>query len=45
MRGLPRAFGVAVAAPLVVMLAGCEGSKPLTADGPNQYVFKVPSMT
>lgn len=44
MRGFSKAFGVAVAAS-VVLVAGCEGSKPLTADGPNQYVFKVPSMT
>lgn len=40
MRGLPL-MGVAVAA----LLAGCESPKPLTADGPNQYVFQVPSMT
>ena len=40
MRGLPL-VGVAVAA----LLAGCEKSKPMTTDGPNQVVFSVPSMT
>ena len=42
MRGLPM-LGVAVAA----LLAGCEGSKStMTTDvGPNEVLFKVPSMT